>query len=86
MISLNVLFLLFTPGLFLTDEMLTTYALPVLLSALVLYKGFIVYHLGVDSKAGKTGMFVLFLALMIGVLGFVLKFVVKFLMETRIGT
>ncbi len=61
-----------------TDEMLTTYALPVLLTGLVLYMIFIVFRLGVDSKTGKWGMIVLFLGLMVGVMGFVLKYVVKF--------
>lgn len=49
-----------------TDEMLTTYALPVLLTGLMLYMAFIVYRLGMDSKSGKWGMFVLFIGLMVG--------------------
>ncbi len=69
----------------LTDEMLTTYALPVLLTGLMLYMGFIVYRLGMDSKAGKWGMFVLFIGLMVGVAGFGLKFVIKYFLESSIG-
>jgi hypothetical protein len=38
--------------------------------------GFIVYDLGKQSKAGKFGMFVLFLALGLGVLGFLLKTII----------
>jgi hypothetical protein len=68
-----------------TDEMLTTYATPVLLSGLMLYMAFIVYRMGKDSKAGKWGMFVLFLGLMVGVIGFVMKYVIKFFMEFSIG-
>ena len=64
-----------------TDEMLTSYALPVLLVGLMLFMAFIVYRLGAESKAGKTGMIVLFIALMVGVLGFALKFVIKSLMD-----
>ena len=85
MISLSSLFPLFAPALVLTDEMLTTYATPVLLSGLMLYMSFIVYRLGADSKAGKMGMFVLFLGLMVGVLGFALKYVIKFFMDSQIG-
>lgn len=59
------------------DQILTTYALPVCLVALISYMVFIVYRLGMDSKAGKWGMFVLFGGLMVGVLGFSLKFVIK---------
>ncbi|KEQ19594.1 DUF2788 domain-containing protein [Endozoicomonas numazuensis] len=45
----------------------------VLLTALVLFMGFIVYDLAKKSKAGKFGTMVLFGALCFGVLGFVLK-------------
>ncbi len=67
-----------------TDEMLTTYALPVLLTALILYMGFIVYRLGRDSKAGKWGMFTLYLGLMVGVLGFGLKYIIKYYLENSL--
>lgn len=67
-----------------TDEMLTTYALPVLLTGLMLYMAFIVYRLGMDSRAGKWGMFVLFIGLMVGVLGFGLKYVIKYFMESSL--
>jgi len=43
---------------------------------LVAYMAFIVYDLGKQSKAGKFGMFVLFLALGLGVLGFLLKTII----------
>ena len=64
--------------------MLTTYALPVLLTALILYMGFIVYRLGRDSKAGKWGMFTLYLGLMVGVLGFGLKYIIKYYLENSL--
>ncbi|WP_422408863.1 MULTISPECIES: DUF2788 domain-containing protein [unclassified Endozoicomonas] len=44
-----------------------------LLTALVLFMGFIVYDLAKKSKAGKFGTFILFGALCLGVLGFILK-------------
>ena len=53
--------------------------LKVLLSGLILLMGYIVYDLAKKSKAGKFGTFILFGALCLGVLGFVLK---GFLMRT----
>ncbi len=47
---------------------------------LVLFMAFIVWSLGRESKAGKFGMLVLFLALALGLLGFIVKLVlVEFL-------
>lgn len=62
----------------LTDEMLTELAMPVLLTGLMLYMAFIIYNLGKKSQAGRFGMFVLFLGLAVGMLGFAIKFVIKF--------
>jgi hypothetical protein len=62
----------------LTDEMLTEIGMPIMLGALMLYMAFIIYNLGKKSKAGKFGMFVLFLGLSVGMLGFVMKFIIKF--------
>ncbi len=61
----------------LTDEMLTEYGLPIGLIVLMAYMTFIVWRLGKDSRAGRFGMFVLFLGLMVGVLGFSIKFIIK---------
>ncbi len=49
------------------------WAMKILLSGLVIFLGFIVWDLGKKSKAGKFGMFVLFLVLGLGVMGFVFK-------------
>ncbi|MDD3517144.1 MAG: DUF2788 domain-containing protein [Chromatiales bacterium] len=43
------------------------------LTLLMGYMAFIVWRLGVDSKAGKMGFFALFLALGLGMLGFIIK-------------
>nr|WP_244999354.1 DUF2788 domain-containing protein [Chromobacterium subtsugae] len=45
----------------------------VCLTGLIIFMGFIIWDLGKKSKAGKTGMFVLFLVLGFGVSGFVFK-------------
>lgn len=39
----------------------------------MLYMLFVLYRLGKDSNAGRFGMFVLFLALGLGVFGFAMK-------------
>jgi hypothetical protein len=63
-----------------TIEQFETWALGLGLTGLMGYMGFIVWNLGRESKAGRFGMFVLFLALGLGVLGFILKTVlVEFL-------
>ena len=67
------------------DEILTAYVLPACLVALMGYMMFIVYRLGMDSKAGKWGMFVLFGGLMVGVLGFTLKFVIKTVIQHNLA-
>ncbi len=64
-----------------TDAQLTEYGLPVGLIVLMCYMAFIVYRLGKDAKAGKFGMFVLFLGLMVGVLGFSIKFIIKLFLQ-----
>ncbi len=65
-----------------TDAFLTEHVLPVMLFLLMGYMTLIVYKLGKESDAGKWGMFVLFLGLMVGVMGFVAKFVIKYFIET----
>lgn len=67
-----------------TDKMLTDYAMPVLLTALIIYMAFIVYKLGKDSKAGKIGGIVLCIALLVGVLGFVIKFFIKLAIDSSV--
>ena len=51
-------------------------ALPLTLFALVAFMGFIVWDLAKKSKAGRYGTMVLFFALGLGVLGFVIKAVI----------
>ena len=63
-----------------TVEAFETISLYVLVSALILYMGFIVWDLAKRSNAGKFGMAVLFFALGLGVFGFVAKTVIVELM------
>ncbi|USE35387.1 DUF2788 domain-containing protein [Endozoicomonas sp. SCSIO W0465] len=52
---------------------LETLMLQVLISGLVLFMAFIVYDLAKKSNAGRWGTFVLFGALGLGVMGFLIK-------------
>ncbi|OSI12665.1 DUF2788 domain-containing protein [Neisseria canis] len=56
-----------------TEAEFSTWSLRIGLTVLVVFLGFIVWDLGKKSKAGKFGMFMLFLVLGLGVLGFVFK-------------
>ena len=58
-----------------TIEQFEEWSLIIGLGGLILLMVFIVCNLGRESKAGKFGMFVLFLALALGLLGFVIKLV-----------
>jgi hypothetical protein len=58
-----------------TIEQFEEWSLIIGVGGLVLLMVFIVWNLGRESKAGKYGMFVLFLALALGLLGFVIKLV-----------
>ena len=62
-------------------EEFETWSLYIGLGGLMLFMAFIVWNLGRESKAGKFGMFVLFLALALGMLGFVIKLVLVEMLE-----
>lgn len=54
-------------------EQFEKWSLIIGITVLVTFMFFIIYDLGKKSKAGKFGMFVLFFALGLGVLGFLIK-------------
>lgn len=56
-----------------TFEQFESWSLIIGIGALILFMGFIVWDLAKKSKAGRFGTFILFLALGLGVLGFVIK-------------
>jgi len=58
-----------------TIEQFEEWSLIIGLGGLILLMVFIVWNLGRESKDGKFGMFVLFLALGLGLLGFIIKLV-----------
>lgn len=56
-------------------EQFEEWALYIGIGGLLVLMVFIVWNLGRESKAGKFGMLILFLALALGLLGFVVKLV-----------
>ena len=55
------------------EAVFSEWALKICLTILIVFLGFIVWHLGKESKAGKFGTFILFLVLGLGVFGFIFK-------------
>lgn len=64
-----------------TIEQFEEWSLIIGLGGLILFMAFIVWNLGRESKAGKFGMAVLFLALALGLLGFVIKLILVEMLE-----
>ncbi|MBC7625455.1 MAG: DUF2788 domain-containing protein [Aeromicrobium sp.] len=60
-----------------TEAEISAFGLTFGLAAFMLYMVFIIAQLAWESKAGKMGTFVLFLALGFGMLGFVAKLVIQ---------
>jgi hypothetical protein len=60
-----------------TEAQISAFGLSFGLAAFMLYMVFIIAQLAWESKAGKLGTFVLFLALGFGMLGFVAKLVIQ---------
>jgi hypothetical protein len=60
------------------EEEIAQFGLTFGVSAFMLYMVFIIFQLARESKAGRFGTFVLFLALGFGLVGFVAKGVIKF--------
>lgn len=56
-----------------TEAEFSDWAMKICLTVLIVFLGFIVYDLGKKSQAGKFGMFILFLVLGLGVMGFLFK-------------
>lgn len=63
-----------------TEEQIAWFGLTFGVGAFMLYMVFIIFQLARESKAGRFGTFVLFLALGVGLIGFVAKGIIKYLM------
>ena len=60
-----------------TEEQIASFGLTFGVGGFMLYMVFIVGQLAWESKAGKFGTFVLFLALAFGMVGFVAKYIIQ---------
>jgi hypothetical protein len=60
-----------------TEEQIAWFGLTFGVGAFMLYMVFIIVQLARESKAGRYGTFVLFLALGVGLIGFVAKGIIK---------
>ena len=64
-----------------TIEQFEYWSLNIGVGVLILFMFFIIYDLGKKSKAGKFGNFILFLALGLGMAGYLIKVFLQFYME-----
>ena len=63
------------------DQWLTEYGVTIGIGALVLFMVFIIWDLARRSNAGKFGTMILYLALALGVFGFLIKTIITYLLE-----
>ncbi|MEM6544189.1 MAG: DUF2788 domain-containing protein [Pseudomonadota bacterium] len=64
-----------------SDAWLTEYGVTLGVGGLILFMVFIVWDLAKRSKAGVFGTMILYIALALGVLGFLIKIAVSYLLE-----
>jgi len=64
-----------------TEEQFTSWSLYICVAGLIGFMIFIVWDLAKKSKAGRFGTFILFLALGLGLLGFIIKTVLVSMLE-----
>ncbi len=64
-----------------TEAQISAFGLTFGLGAFILYMVFIIGHLAWQSKAGRFGTFVLFLALGFGMTGFFAKLLIQWALE-----
>lgn len=68
-----------------TEEQIAGFGLSFGVGGFMLYMAFIIYQLARESKAGRLGTFVLFLALGFGLVGFAAKGVIKWFIAGSSG-
>ena len=64
-----------------SEEQIAWFGLTFGVGAFILYMLFVIGQLAWESKAGKFGTVVLFLALALGMLGFIAKVVIQWILE-----
>ena len=65
-----------------SEEQIAQFGLTFGVGAFMLYMVFIIFQLARESKAGRFGTFVLFIALGFGLVGFVAKGLIQFFMAS----
>ncbi len=60
-----------------TEERIAEFGVTFGIGGFILFMLFIIWQLARESKAGRTGTFVLFLVLALGMLGFIAKSVIQ---------
>lgn len=65
----------------LTEDQIAEFGLTFGVAAFIIFMLFIVFNLARESKAGKFGTFVLFLALAFGMVGFIAKGIIQWILE-----
>ncbi|EED31359.1 conserved hypothetical protein [gamma proteobacterium NOR5-3] len=63
------------------DQWLTEYGVTIGVGGLILFMVFIIWDLAKRSNAGVFGTMILYIALALGVLGFVIKIAISYLLE-----
>jgi hypothetical protein len=66
-----------------TEAQIAQFGVTFGVGAFMAYMLFIIGQLAWESKAGRFGTFVLFLALAFGMVGFVAKFIIQWVIEGR---
>ena len=66
-----------------SEEQIAQFGLTFGVGAFMLYMVFIILQLAHESKAGKFGTFVLFLALGFGFIGFIAKGIIKWMLGAQ---
>ena len=64
-----------------TEEQIAWFGMTFGVTAFMLYMVFIIFQLARESRAGRMGTFVLFLALGFGLLGFAAKGLIKYFLS-----
>lgn len=64
-----------------TTEQFEVWSMYIGIGVLIFFMFFIIYDLGKKSDAGKFGNFILFLALGLGMVGFLIKLLLQYFME-----
>lgn len=64
-----------------SEDQIAQFGLTFGVGAFMLYMVFIIFQLARESKAGRFGTFVLFLALAFGMVGFIAKGIIQWILE-----